>query len=60
MELNEMVNKVILGDCFYLTNIYHMGRRKIDDLNILCRVCNALHYLQLKYGNIPMRVLWKS
>lgn len=26
------------------------GERKTDDLNILCRVCNATHFVKLKYG----------
>jgi hypothetical protein len=26
------------------------GRRQITDLNVLCDVCNAVHYAQLKYG----------
>jgi hypothetical protein len=28
----------------------------IDDLNLLCRVCNALHHLELKYGKLPYLV----
>lgn len=35
-----------------------MGRRKTDDLEILCRPCNAIHYLERKFGPLPMRVLW--
>jgi len=27
-----------------------IGRRSVEDLEILCRVCNALHYLGLKFG----------
>ena len=34
------------------------GRRSKEDLNLLCRVCNALHYLEMKYGKIPMNVTW--
>ena len=34
------------------------GTRKTDDLNVLCRGCNAVHYLKIKYGDIPMRVVW--
>jgi len=46
------------------TNVFmwdiYMGRRETSDLNLLCRVCNALHYLKIKFGKIPMQVLWKS
>ena len=34
-------------------------RRKVDDLEILCRVCNAKHYLELKYGKLPIKVVWE-
>jgi DNA-directed RNA polymerase subunit RPC12/RpoP len=37
-----------------------LGRRNTSDLNLLCRVCNALYYLKTKYGDIPMRVKWNS
>ena len=37
-----------------------MLRRSTDDLELLCRVCNALHYLESKYGRLPMVVLWKK
>lgn len=36
------------------------GRRKVDDLNVLCKVCNSLHYLELKHGYVPMEVIWKA
>ena len=34
----------------FLVNEIVMGRRKIDDLNILCHVCNHAYYIKLKYG----------
>lgn len=33
-----------------LTNEIVMGRRTIDDLNILCHVCNHAYFVKLKYG----------
>jgi len=36
------------------------GRRSTDDLEILCKPCNAIHYLELKYGTLPMQVIWKG
>lgn len=32
--------------------------RPCDDLNLLCRVCNAAHYLESKYGDLPFLILW--
>ena len=37
-----------------------LGDRKIDDLNILCRPCNSLHYLELKHGKLPYKITWKT
>ena len=37
-----------------------MLRRPVDDLELLCRVCNAKHYLELKYGPLPLEVRWTS
>lgn len=34
------------------------GRRSTDDLEILCKPCNAVHFLELKYGTLPFTVLW--
>jgi hypothetical protein len=36
------------------------GKRDPSDLEVLCRPCNALHYLELKYGHIPMHVVWEG
>ena len=35
-----------------------VGRRKTEDLEILCRPCNAIHYLEKKYGKLPLRVIF--
>jgi hypothetical protein len=40
-------------------NIY-MGRRNIDDLNLLCKVCNALHALEMKFGKLPFTVIYDA
>ena len=43
------------------TNFYRdisMLRRGTEDLEILCRVCNAKHYLESKYGKLPLEVIW--
>jgi hypothetical protein len=35
-----------------------VGKRTTEDLELLCRPCNALHWLEMKYGPLPMRVVW--
>jgi len=35
-------------------------RRNTDGLEVLCRVCNAKHYLELKYGKLPIEVKWNG
>ncbi len=35
------------------------GRRTVEDLEVLCRVCNALDYLKHKYGEVPITVTWR-
>ena len=37
-----------------------LGRRKLDDLEIACRICNAKHYLELKYGKLPFKITYQS
>jgi len=34
------------------------GKRKTDDLELLCKPCNAIHCLELKHGPLPMKVVW--
>lgn len=36
------------------------GKRPVDDLEILCKPCNAIHALELRFGPIPMRVVWEG
>lgn len=36
------------------------GKRKTSDLNVLCKVCNQLHYVQMKYGFVPIKVIWEG
>lgn len=33
-------------------------RRPTDDLNLLCKICNARHYLELKHGELPFKITW--
>jgi predicted nucleic acid-binding Zn-ribbon protein len=34
------------------------GVRPTEDLEILCRPCNAIHALELRFGTLPMEVVW--
>ena len=36
------------------------GIRKTDDLELLCRICNNRHYLELKFGELPYKISYKK
>lgn len=36
------------------------GKRKTEDLELLCRPCNHIHYLEMKYGKVGLKVIWES
>lgn len=36
------------------------GKREVKDLNILCRPCNSIHYLEMLYGKLPYKIKWKK
>ena len=40
-----------------VNNVY-FGRRKTDDLEIVCRVCNAWHYISRKIGEDRWKITW--
>jgi len=47
----------------YARALYHdimQRRRTTEDLEILCRPCNAIHYLEMKFGPLPIRVVWDA
>jgi len=33
-------------------------RRDASDLEVTCRVCNALHYLETKFGKLPYKITY--
>jgi len=33
-------------------------KRSVDDLDLRCRPCNAVHFLESKYGPLPFKVTW--
>jgi hypothetical protein len=47
---NGGVERKELGGGSRFHNSIVKGRRDVGDLNILCRVCNAAHYVKMKYG----------
>jgi hypothetical protein len=51
------------GDSRLGQRLYHdimMGRRNPDDFDVRCRVCNALHYLELRHGKLPFRITYDT
>lgn len=36
------------------------GIRKVDDLEILCRICNAHHYLESRFGELPYKIYYNK
>jgi hypothetical protein len=36
------------------------GRIPKEDLDVRCRVCNALHYCQKKFGDSSHKVIWEG
>ena len=36
------------------------GNRKVNDLNILCKACNILHYIKLNFGLDQYEIKWNS
>jgi hypothetical protein len=50
--------KDLVGKWFYRAIV--KLERDTDDLELLCRPCNAIHYLESKYGPLPLRVVWEG
>jgi predicted RNA-binding Zn-ribbon protein involved in translation (DUF1610 family) len=46
------------GSAFY-SSISQL-KRGVDDLELLCKPCNAVHALELKHGPLPFRVVWND
>lgn len=36
------------------------GVRKVDDLELLCKPCNSIHALELRFGNVNLEVKWNG
>lgn len=45
------------------TKFYYTIRnleRNIDDLELTCRICNTLHYMELLHGKLPYKIIWNE
>jgi len=38
--------------------LIHNGKRGVEDLNLLCRVCNSIDHLERVYGKTGLIVVW--
>ena len=36
------------------------GSRQIDDLNLLCKICNIIHYVNLKFNIKHHNIIWNN
>lgn len=53
----EQKNHMSWGHVFNLKIIN--GERDVSDLELLCRPCNHIHFLEIKYREtIPLKVIW--
>lgn len=40
--------------------VIRRGWRKTNDLELLCKPCNSIHFLEMKYGLLPIEVKWNG
>ena len=38
--------------------LIHKGERGVEDLNLLCKVCNSIDHLERVYGKSGLKVVW--
>jgi predicted DNA-binding protein YlxM (UPF0122 family) len=48
----------LYGSNFYRAII--IGKRKTDDLEVLCKLCNILHDIQMRFGIAGHKVTWEA
>jgi len=41
-----------------IISLIYKGKRGVEDLNLLCRVCNSIDHLERVYGHTGLRVVW--
>jgi len=40
--------------------LIHKGKRSVEDLNLLCKVCNSIDHLERVYGKSGLRTVWEK
>ena len=43
----------------FISDILH-NRRTIDDLELLCKLCNNLHYIEMIHGKLNFKIIWEK
>jgi len=41
-----------------IISLIHRRERGLEDLNLLCRVCNSIDHLERIHGHTGLRVVW--
>lgn len=54
----EKRNKNETGNRFFHRIIN--GSRQVNDLELLCRPCNHIHFLEMKFGFTGLKVIWEK
>jgi hypothetical protein len=54
-ELKEVYGN---NSCFYLS--IANNKRSVEDLELLCKLCNSLHYSEHEHGRLPYEIKWKG
>lgn len=64
LEINHIngqgnLDRIIHGSGDHFFRAITSGRRHTNDLNIMCRPCNSIDYMQRKTGRkLPIHVIW--
>jgi len=45
------------GSSQNIISLIHKGKRDVDDLNLLCRICNSIDHLERVYGHTGLKVV---
>ncbi|NQV90937.1 hypothetical protein HQ489_00520 [Candidatus Woesearchaeota archaeon] len=60
MKEQKSMKKTDHGMSTNFVMLIHRGDRGVEDLNLLCRVCNSIDHLERVYGKIGLRTVWKK
>ena len=59
-HINGGGTKEVRGKVVTFWNNIIKGTRATDDLELLCKVCNAWHALELKFGKLPFTITYEK